>query len=290
VVAPLAALGIGLLCAGLLRAQKRATQELVARERAEAELRSAHDLLERRVDLRTAELREVIEGLEGFNRSVSHDLRGPLGGIVGLALMARDCVAAGDRATAERWLQMIQAQAETCEKLVDSFLALARASDAKLSIQRVDTQAIVREVLESLRITRAAVELPVSVAPLPQIEADAELARQVFTNLLGNALKFSASAPKPEVEVGATGESDNPIIFVRDNGAGFSADEAQRLFRPFNRLHGDLYEGFGVGLSIVKRIIDRHGGKVWARGEPGLGATFFFTFGRSSPAHRGGSA
>jgi len=281
---PFSALGMSLLCTGLLKAQRRVAQELAAREQAEAELRVSNELLEHRVKLRTADLHEVIEGLESFNRSVSHDLRGPLGGIAGLASLAQDSVVTGDPVTAAHWLQLIQGQAEKCVNLVAALLALARASDVKLHVQRVDLQVVVRDALESLRITRSAAQLPVSVAPLPEVDADPELARQVVVNLLGNALKFSADAPEPRVEVGVIGGSDRPTIFVRDNGAGFTAAEAQRLFRPFHRLHGDRYEGFGVGLSIVKRIMDRHGGRVWAQGEPGRGATFFFNFGRPSQA------
>jgi signal transduction histidine kinase len=287
-IIPFAVLGMTLLCTGLLRSHQRVALELAARERAEVELRNVNESLEQRVNLRTAELREVIDGLESFNRSISHDLRGPLGGIAGVAKLARNSVAGGDRAAADRLLHAIEAQAETSEKLVGALLALARASDAQLRVQRVDTEALVREVIESMRQARGVTALPVDVAPLPAVEADAELARQVFVNVLGNALKFSAAAPQPQVEVGVTGELDDPTFFVRDNGAGFESGAATRLFKPFHRLHGAQYEGFGVGLSIVKRIIDRHGGKVWAESSPGRGATFFFSFGNGNgvPMHQ----
>jgi signal transduction histidine kinase len=279
-VFPFSVLGMTLLCTGLLRTQQRVKEELAARERAESELRIANESLEQRVNLRTAELREVIEGLEGFNRSVSHDLRGPLGGIAGVAKLARKYVGSGDRIAAERMLGAIEAQAETSAKLVEALLALAKAGDVELRMQRVDTGALVREVIESLQQSRGVAALPVGVTPLPEVQGDAELVRQVFVNLLGNALKFSAAAPQPQVDVGVVGEMDSPTFFVRDNGAGFSTEDAKRLFKPFHRLHGAQYEEFGIGLSIVKRIIDRHGGKVWAEGKPGSGATFFFHFGK----------
>ncbi|HJV97379.1 MAG TPA: histidine kinase dimerization/phospho-acceptor domain-containing protein, partial [Albitalea sp.] len=136
-IIPFAVLGMTLLCTGLLRSHQRVTQELAARERVEVELRNLNESLELRVALRTAELREVIEGLESFNRSVSHDLRGPLGGIAGVAKLARNSVAGGDRAAADRLLNAIEVQAETSEKLVGALLALARASDAQLRVQRV---------------------------------------------------------------------------------------------------------------------------------------------------------
>jgi signal transduction histidine kinase len=189
-------------------------------------------------------------------------------------------VGSGDRTTAERLLSVIEAQAQTSEKLVGALLALAKASDADLRVRHVDTGALVREVVQSMQQSRGVGALPVRVAALPEVDADPELVRQVFVNLLGNALKFSVTASPPQVDVGVIGETDGPTFFVRDNGTGFSAEEAKQLFRPFHRLHGAQYEGFGVGLSIVKRIIDRHGGKVWAEGEPGRGATFFFDFGK----------
>ena len=281
---PMAVLGMTLLTTGLLRAQgsaareqKRAEQELLARNQAEAELQLANDTLEQRVNLRTAELRETIEGLESFNRSISHDLRGPLGGIVGVAKLARDYVLNGDAVAAQRMLQAIASQAETSEKLVSALLALARSSDASLNKQQVDTGALVREVVESMRHVRTAAVLPVVVGWLPHVDADPELSRQVFVNLIGNALKFAVGASQPRIEVGVTGDPDAPVFFVRDNGVGFRPEEANRLFKPFQRLHSGYFEGFGVGLSIVKRIVERHGGKVWAEGCPGRGATFYFT-------------
>jgi signal transduction histidine kinase/CheY-like chemotaxis protein len=258
--------------------------EVQERERAARELQIANETLELRVEKRTAELREMIEGLESFNRTVSHDLRGPLGGIAGVAKLARDFVASGDTAQAERMLTLISDRAATTEKLVNTLLALARASEFVLNALHVDTQALVSEVIQSLQPAGVSGTLPVTVGVLPPVDADAGLLRQVFVNLITNALKFASRAEKPHVEVGAMNESSRTVFFVRDNGVGFTSEQAQRLFKPFQRLHGASFDGFGLGLSIVKRILDRHGGDIWAEGKSGQGATFFFSL---EPSPRG---
>jgi signal transduction histidine kinase len=251
--------------------------EVQERERTAFELRVANETLEQRVEKRTAELREIIEGLESFNRTVSHDLRGPLGGIAGVAKLARDFVASGDVGQAERMLQLISERATTTEKLVGTLLAFARATETVLHTQRIDTQALVNEVLESLRPANATSALPVTVGRLPPVDADTALLRQVFVNLITNGLKFAAASASPRVEVGAMNEPARTVFFVQDNGVGFGPEQAQRLFKPFQRLHGARFEGFGLGLSIVKRIVDRHNGEIWAEGSPGRGATFYFS-------------
>ncbi len=284
--APMATLGMTLLTTGLLRGQRLALQErqrancqLLGREQAESQLRLAHETLEQTVAARTAELREAIAGLESFNRTISHDLRGPLGGIAGVARLARDHVAQGDKVAAERMLQAISDQAETSQKLVGALLAMARSSDATLQRQTVDSEALVLEVVDSLRHAAPSERFSIVVAQLPPVAADPELLRQVFVNLIGNALKFSAGTPRPHIEVGARLHADGgaTTFHVRDNGVGFAAADAKRLFAPFQRLHGLRFDGFGVGLSIVKRIVERHGGSVWASANTGGGATFFFT-------------
>lgn len=272
----------GSLYLAMKRSAEQLQLEIVERERGAAQLREINETLEQRVDRRTADLREVIEGLESFNRTVSHDLRGPLGGIAGVAKLARDHVASGDAAKAEQLLQMIVSRAATAEKLVGALLSMARAVDATLRTQRVDPNVLVQEVIESLQPPDTAA-LPVTLLPMPPIEADPILLRQVFVNLISNALKFSADAGQPvRVEVGAVANDDGgaPVFYVRDNGVGFGQIDATRLFKPFQRLHGAHFDGFGVGLSIVKRIIARHGGDIWAEESAGGGATFLFSLGQ----------
>jgi signal transduction histidine kinase len=121
---------------------------------------------------------------------------------------------------------------------------------------------------------------------MPRVRGDPELLRQVFTNLIGNAIKFANRSQHPQVEVSTEARDGEAVFMVRDNGIGFDPASAQRLFKPFQRLHDRSYEGFGVGLSIVKRIIDRHGGRVWAEGSPGQGASFYFTLGHPTAEGR----
>jgi signal transduction histidine kinase/CheY-like chemotaxis protein len=255
--------------------------EVEERRRAAQELLVANETLEQRVQQRTAELQAIIEGLDSFTRNVSHDLRGPLGGIAGAARMAQEFVASNEPVRAIRFLQVIATQAEVTGQLVDSLLALARASDMSLSVEPVDMNALVADVLASLQVMPAQAPLPVSVAPLPTLAADAKLARQVLVNLIVNALKFSSGAAPPQVQVGMAAAPGGPVLYVRDNGVGFDAHKAQQLFKPFQRLHDARFQGSGVGLSIVKRICERHGGRVWAESTPGQGATFYFSFGDS---------
>jgi len=283
-VLPFSVLGATLLTTGLLRAHRRAALALAEREQAQALLRAANDSLEHQVAWRTAELRETIDGLESFNRSVSHDLRGPLGGIVGVTRMAREQLAAGEQAQAQHLLELIEDQAVSSVKLVEALLALARASDATLHVSPIDSGALVADVIKDL--PHGASPYCVVAPHMPTVQGDPELLRQVFANLIGNAVKFANRSQQPHVEVSAQSRDGEAVFEVRDNGVGFDPAAAQRLFKPFQRLHDRSYEGFGVGLSIVKRIIDRHGGRVWAEGAPGRGATFYFTLGDPAAADR----
>lgn len=277
----------GSLYKKIKRAAEQLEIEVEERRRVAQDLITANETLEQRVLQRTAELRDVIEGLESFNRSVSHDLRGPLGGIAGAARLAQEFVAGnqGDKAT--KFLRIIAAQAEATGQLVDALLSLARASDASFSRQRVDMGELTSEVIASLPQARPDAPLPIVVGPLAQIQADRKLVRQVLVNLISNALKFTSEVPRPEVHVGMLDVQETPVFFVRDNGVGFDTEMAQQLFRPFHRLHGTRFEGSGVGLSIVKRIVDRHGGKVWAESAPDHGATFYFSLGAAGASSTG---
>ncbi|MBW8778764.1 MAG: HAMP domain-containing histidine kinase [Burkholderiales bacterium] len=285
-IVPLAAIGIAVLTTGLVRAHQRAlragertAQALAARQRAESELRAVNESLEQRVAQRTAHLEENIAGLESFNRSVSHDLRGPLGGIAGLAGIARAKVAEGHLDEAQTMLAAIERQADDSFAMVAALLELARAGAAQPQRAPVDTTALAGEVVAALEAAGKTASTQVVVQPLPDVEADPELLRQVFANLVGNACKFVRDRSAGRVEVGHASTSNGHAYFVRDNGIGFAPADAARLFRPFERLNGQRFEGAGVGLSIVKRIIDHHGGRVWAEGAPGAGATFWFTLG-----------
>jgi signal transduction histidine kinase len=276
-VLPFSVLGATLLTTGLLRAQRQEAQALAEREQAQAQLRAAHDTLEHEVARRTADLHQIIDGLESFNRSVSHDLRGPLGGIVGVARLGRAALAADDADRVRRMLDLVESQAAQSVSLVEALLALARAGDGALNVRAADSGRLVADVVAALPPDAAGAQVIRVASDMPTVQADPELLRQVFANLIGNALKFAGASRTPQVDVDAVRQAGELVFRVRDNGIGFDPAAAPRLFKPFQRLHDGSIEGFGVGLSIVKRIVDRHGGRVWAEGRPGEGASFYFT-------------
>ena len=277
---PLLVLGMTLLTVSLLRRRRLLEAEIARRRQAEAALTTLNASLETEVDRRTRELREMVAALESFNRSVSHDLRGPLGGIGGLARLADEALAAGDVAAARRWLGPIVQQADASSRLVGALLALSHADDAPLQRQPVNLRALAQEALAVVgrpQAGAAAVEVEVEVGPLPTVPGDPDLLRTVFANLLGNALKFSAGRADALVSVSAEQGPAFVTVQVRDNGVGFDSAQGARLFKPFTRLADAAVEGHGVGLSIVRRVVERHGGSVRADSQPGAGATFSFT-------------
>jgi signal transduction histidine kinase len=278
-VLPLTVGGMTVLMTGQLRARRQTTEELKRRREAEEALRALNESLEHKVALRTAELQDMVHGLESFNRSVSHDLRGPLGGIAGVSRLAGEALQRGDATTAQRLLPAITAQAESSAQLVGALLSLARAGHAALEPQDVDLDRLVRETVAQLALVDPTWAVPrVSVPePLPMVKGDPGLLRQVYVNLLDNARKFTRHGEAPQIEIGARDDGGERVFYVRDNGVGFDVEAASRLFEPFRRLHGAGFTGHGVGLSIVKRIVERHGGRVWADARRGEGATFMFT-------------
>jgi len=276
--------GMAILTTGLVRAHRRARLEVRRSEQAESALRNLNESLEQRIAQRTSELREMVAGLKAFNRNVSHDLRGPLGGIAGASRLAGEALQHGDIATAARMLPMITTQAELSVQLVAAVLDLARVAEARLARELVALESVVREALAQITLSHPhGTAVPVTVTtPLPVVDADPRLLRQVYVNLVGNAIKFSRNVSTPHVEVGASQDNGVATFYVRDNGIGFDGGSAQRLFEPFQRLHDASFPGHGVGLSIVKRIIERHGGRIWAESATGHGTTFYFTLAASS--------
>jgi signal transduction histidine kinase len=232
--------------------------------------------LEDKVLERTAELEAVNRELESFSYSVSHDLRAPLRAIDGYARMLQEDYGGRLDAEGARLLGVVRANAGRMGQLIDDLLAFSRLSRQQPATARVEMERLAREVADELRGER-----PVDIAPLPPAHADGALVKQVWVNLIGNALKYSAKKPEPRVEIGACEEGEDNVYWVRDNGAGFDMRYAAKLFGVFQRLHrADEFEGTGVGLAIVQRIVSRHGGRVWAEGKPGEGASFFFTLPR----------
>jgi len=267
-----------LLTTSLQRRRRALEAEVQRRQRAEAELLRLNVSLEQAVAERTADLQHLVQGLQSFNRSVSHDLRGPLGGMAVLSRLALDALQQGDKDHAAQLLAPIANQAERSERLVGALLTLAHVGDATLQHAPVDLDALAHQALAELALAQP--ELPVAVvqiAPLPQAAGDADLLAPVFVNLIGNALKFVRGQAQPRVRLSARRGNGDWIVSVQDNGVGFSPTQAAKLFEPFVRLHGRQFDGNGVGLSIVRRAVERHGGRVWAEGRPGEGAIFHFS-------------
>jgi light-regulated signal transduction histidine kinase (bacteriophytochrome) len=234
--------------------------------------------LEGKVRERTAALEAANRELESFSYSVSHDLRAPLRAIDGYARMLDEDYAGRLDAEAQRLIGVVRANARKMGQLIDDLLAFSRLGRQAAVSVPLDMTRLARETADELRGERV-----VHCAELPSTHGDAALLKQVWSNLIGNALKYSGKKADARVEVGAREAPGEHVYWVRDNGAGFDMRYADKLFGVFQRLHrADEFEGTGVGLAIVQRIVTRHGGRVWAEGRPGEGACFYFALPRSA--------
>lgn len=245
--------------------------------RFQAELRDLNESLELRVQSRTQELQELAQGLESFNRMVSHDLKGPLGGLHGISGLAIQAIDRGDTETARRFIQAIHTESKSLTALINDLLSLARASQAEIEKRPLGVQAVIDDALKVIEISHGSgYTHPVRCSAADStVHADPSLLRQVMVNLIGNALKYSSRAERPEVRVSAETHEDGTELIVSDNGVGFDPSRKEDLFKPFARLHTQSeFDGVGVGLTIVQRIVAGHGGRVWADSEPGQGARF----------------
>ncbi len=260
-------------------------RDVSARRRAEEELRKLHGELEERVGLRTAELAAANDELEAFTYSVSHDLRAPLRAVIGLSQAVLDDYGAGLPEGGQVYLRLIRDEGRRMGRLIDDLLIFSRLGTATLRRKVVDTRLLVQKALGDLRGELEGRAVEVRVAELPECMGDAALLRQVWVNLLSNALKYTRRREGALVEVGCEVRAEGTVFFVRDNAVGFDMRYVEKLFGVFHRLHGaEEYEGTGVGLAIVQRTIHRHGGRVWAEAAVDRGATFFFTLGTEGPS------
>jgi signal transduction histidine kinase/ligand-binding sensor domain-containing protein len=277
------AAALGLLAAIYVR--RRSALQL---ERAHhADIQRLNTELEARVESRTRELeranRELAESnreLEGFSYSVSHDLRAPLRSVRGFSAALREEYGAALSPDARGYVERVERGARQMSELIDDLLRFAQLSRTALKIEEVDVEALVRECWSGL--TEGDREAPtLRVEKLPPGCADRALLRQVLMNLLGNAIKYTRRTVDPRVEISASLHETDCVYVVTDNGAGFDMSNADRLFGVFQRLHAqDEYEGTGIGLALCRRIIERHGGRIWAEGQVGVGAAFFFSLPR----------
>jgi PAS domain S-box-containing protein len=249
-------------------------RDITDRRRAEARIQALNEDLARRY----AELEAAHRELEAFSYSVSHDLRAPLRAIDGFSqALLEDCEPQLDE-RGKDYLRRIRAATRRMGELIDDLLALSRVTRQEMRRERVDLSALARSVVAQLRRLEPARRVEVVIADGLEAEGDAHLLRLVLENLLGNAWKFTAREPEARIEFGALDEGGRTAFFVRDNGVGFDMAYAHKLFAPFQRLHAlSDFPGTGIGLATVHRVVARHGGRVWAVGEEGKGATFFFT-------------
>ena len=262
----------------LRRANKALEQQIVDTRRGQGELRELSEALEARVTERTRELNETIVELETFNYSVSHDLRGPLGAVINFAAILKEDYADRLDATGREHLQRIVGSATSAVSMMDALLAFSRSGRTELRKAHLDMKRVVKEVSDELTANLPDLKCAVTVGDLPTAFADENMMRFIFANLISNACKFAQKGEAPRVEVGGDQSSNETIYFVRDHGIGFDMRFADKLFKVFERLHvGEGFEGHGVGLAIVARMVRRHGGRYWAQGAVGKGATFYFT-------------
>jgi PAS domain S-box-containing protein len=233
--------------------------------------------LERRVAERTAQLEAVNQELESFSYSISHDLRTPLRAIDGFSHILLDDYAAKLDEEGKRLLNVVRDNTHRMGQLIDDILKFSRTGRVELTLSGIDMEQMAHAVFEELQSAVTGSKLQMEIDPLPPARGDSAMMRQVFANLISNAIKFSSTRETPRIHVGATVKGDETVYYVRDNGVGFDMQYADKLFGVFQRLHSvNEFEGTGIGLAIVKRIVTRHGGRVWTDGKVNEGATIYF--------------
>lgn len=275
-----AEVGLSRVAAGERTMLMAVLEDVTDRRKHEHAVRALNEHLERRVSERTAELEAATRELEAFTYSVSHDLRAPLRAIDGFSGILQEEHAASLPREAQRYLEVVRANAQRMGRLVDDLLAFSRLRNAQLKREPLDLGALAREVIAELEGDAEGRDVRFHIPELPVVEGDRTLLRQVLHNLVGNALKFTKPRAIAEIEVGVERAEGDHVYFVRDNGVGFDMEYAGKMFGVFQRLHrDDEFEGTGVGLAIVQNIVTRHGGRVWADAQVDGGATIYFTLG-----------
>jgi light-regulated signal transduction histidine kinase (bacteriophytochrome) len=259
-------------------------RDITERKRTEEDILRMNAELEGRVTQRTAELESTLKELEAFSYSVSHDLRTPLRHISAYSTMLQEKCASLLSETSQLHLNNISKSAKRMNDLINDLLEFSKMGRAELRQQRISMDSLVSEIVQEARDSSADRAIQWEIESLPDALADRAMLRQVWANLLFNAVKYTSRKDKALIKVGCRNSADQELEFyVQDNGAGFDMQYADRLFGVFQRLHrADEFEGTGIGLANVRRIVARHGGRTWAEGKVNEGATFYFTLPRAA--------
>lgn len=242
------------------------------------------DELERKVHERTLELEQINQELSSFCYSVSHDLRTPLRSINGFSQLVLDEYASVIDGEGKEYLQRVKSAALRMGELIDDLLSLSRVSQAELELQDIDLSQLCQDIVAQLQADAPQREVEIIIHPQMHSVGDVHLIKIALENLIGNAWKYTSRTARPHIECGLEHRGDETVYFIRDNGVGFDMHYHDKIFDVFQRLHGrEEFEGTGIGLATVERIIKRHKGQIWAMGEPNRGATFYFTLARRKP-------
>ena len=253
--------------------------DITERKRTEEEIRTLNEELAKR----TTELEAMNKELEAFAYSVSHDLRAPLRHMVGYTELLQKNASSILDEKSHRYMMMILESAKRMGNLIDDLLAFSRIGRAETQMTLVSLEQLVKEALSEVRQETDGRNIVWSIGALPNVYGDRSMLRLALVNLIANAIKFTRTRPQAEIEIGCTdGKEDEVVVFIRDNGVGFEMKYVNKLFGVFQRLHrAEEFEGTGIGLATVQRIIHRHGGRVWAEGVVDRGATFYFSVPKS---------